>query len=138
MKFLNILIIFSFFFLNLFFYTNSRYQPLTTSFNEWKVRSEKWEVRSGNWHKKKKQTSKNKNKNKNQNKNTLTPTATQTETETTMRYLPLGKRRWDWIRSVKGYSNSKKVNKSSGKQKKTKQNKTKTNKKQQQHLIVSN
>ena len=94
MKFLNILIIFSFFFFNLFFYTNSRYQPLTTSFNERKleVRSEKWKLT----HKKKtKQTSKNKNKNKNKNRNTLTPTATQTETETTMRYLPLGKRRWD-------------------------------------------
>ena len=88
-------------------------------------------MRSGNWHKKKtKQTSKNKNKNqnKNKNRNTLTPTATQTETETTMRYLPLGKRRWDWIRAVKGYSNSKKVNKSSGKQK-NKKNETKTKKK---------
>ena len=62
MKFLNILIIFSFFFFNLFFYTNSRYQPLTTSFNEWKVRSEKWEVETDT--KKKNQTNKQKQKQK--------------------------------------------------------------------------
>ena len=33
--------LFFLFLLLLLFYTNSRYQPLTTLFNEWKVRSEK-------------------------------------------------------------------------------------------------
>ena len=94
MKFLNILIIFSFFFL---IYSSiqtpdTNHSLLRSTSGKLEVRSEKWKLT----HKKKtKQTSKNKNKNENKNRNTLTPTATQTETETTMRYLPLGKRRWD-------------------------------------------
>ena len=95
MKFLNILIIFSFF----FFLIYSSIQTLDTNHSLLRSTSGKLEVRSEKWKltqkKKTKQTSKNKNKNKNKNRNTLTPTATQTETETTMRYLPLGKRRWD-------------------------------------------